>query len=358
LESQWPENFDFVALDVETANKDFASICQVGLAFFCNGQCIAVWQTHVDPQTAFSPNNIAIHGLDASAVAQSPRIPAVLDLLRAKLSGRIVVHHSPFDKTALKQAARRFNQPELDFQWLDTVTVAKKVWPDHPGGYGLSNLAASLSIPFDHHDAAQDARATGQILAQALAISPISLKEWIQSSTRKKPAYPGRYPRKIELPGHPGAPLNGQVIVFTGQLSIPREQAAQWAAKAGCVVADRVTSATTLLVQGAPRSARPPGQQSAKLRTAHERIAKGQNLTILDEPAFTALMQKHAPLSRSTPTPPPRGRPTGCGLAVVIFVILAILCCIVGLIDSRFQSMLIAPGGGMAIVLINSIGIC
>lgn len=29
--------FDFVAIDVETANADMASICQIGIAGFANG---------------------------------------------------------------------------------------------------------------------------------------------------------------------------------------------------------------------------------------------------------------------------------------------------------------------------------
>jgi DNA polymerase-3 subunit epsilon len=32
---------DFVAIDVETANPDMASICQVGLAAFSNGAVVA-----------------------------------------------------------------------------------------------------------------------------------------------------------------------------------------------------------------------------------------------------------------------------------------------------------------------------
>lgn len=40
----------FVALDVETANADQASICQVGLVRFEGGDVADTWETLVDPE--------------------------------------------------------------------------------------------------------------------------------------------------------------------------------------------------------------------------------------------------------------------------------------------------------------------
>jgi DNA polymerase-3 subunit epsilon len=40
----------FVAIDVETANPNMGSICQVGLARFVNGQLAEEWCTLVDPE--------------------------------------------------------------------------------------------------------------------------------------------------------------------------------------------------------------------------------------------------------------------------------------------------------------------
>jgi DNA polymerase-3 subunit epsilon len=43
----------FVAIDVETANPDFASICQIGLARFKDGQLVDTWEALIDPDDYF-----------------------------------------------------------------------------------------------------------------------------------------------------------------------------------------------------------------------------------------------------------------------------------------------------------------
>jgi DNA polymerase III subunit epsilon len=60
---------DFVAIDVETANADMASICQIGIATFENGALAGEWKTYVDAQDHFDGINESIHGIDESTVA-------------------------------------------------------------------------------------------------------------------------------------------------------------------------------------------------------------------------------------------------------------------------------------------------
>jgi len=59
---------NFVAIDVETANADMASICQIGLAKVENGTLSEEWKTYVDPEDYFDGINVAIHGIDESVV--------------------------------------------------------------------------------------------------------------------------------------------------------------------------------------------------------------------------------------------------------------------------------------------------
>ena len=44
---------DFVAIDVETANADLASICQIGIVAFENGSVKESWQSLVNPEDYF-----------------------------------------------------------------------------------------------------------------------------------------------------------------------------------------------------------------------------------------------------------------------------------------------------------------
>ena len=65
----------FVAIDVETANPDMGSICQIGLAKFVDGQLAEEWSTLVDPEDYFDDVNISIHGIELRMVRGQPKLP-------------------------------------------------------------------------------------------------------------------------------------------------------------------------------------------------------------------------------------------------------------------------------------------
>ena len=58
----------FIAIDVETANADMGSICQIGIAVFADGKVIDEWSTLIDPEDYFDGMNIYIHGIEPSMV--------------------------------------------------------------------------------------------------------------------------------------------------------------------------------------------------------------------------------------------------------------------------------------------------
>ena len=49
----------FIAIDVETANPDLVSICQVGIVTFSNGKAVEYWQSLIDPEDEFDPINVS-----------------------------------------------------------------------------------------------------------------------------------------------------------------------------------------------------------------------------------------------------------------------------------------------------------
>jgi DNA polymerase-3 subunit epsilon len=67
----------FVAIDVETANPDMASICQIGIAFFKNGQLEREWVSLVNPKDYFDPINVSIHGIEESSVSSAPTFESI-----------------------------------------------------------------------------------------------------------------------------------------------------------------------------------------------------------------------------------------------------------------------------------------
>lgn len=280
----------FVAIDVETANADLASICQVGVVSFRNGEVADAWKTLIDPDDEFDEVNVSIHGIDERMVAGAPRFPDIVEALHTRLAGLVVVSHMPFDRVALGRAHERYGLPAFECTWLDTARVTRRAWPQFSRqGYGLADIASWCGIEFRHHDAEEDARAAGLVLLRALAESDLSVDDWVVRSTR--PIGGSSSSSSITRAGNPDGPLAGEVVVFTGALSIPRREAADLAAAAGCDVAGSVGQTVTLLVVGDQDVRKLGGQEkSSKHRKAEGLIQKGQALRILRESDFRTLV--------------------------------------------------------------------
>ena len=100
----------------------------------------------------------------------------------------------------------------------------------------------------------------------------------------------GGFDLAVKREGNPEGPLYGEVLVFTGALSMPRSQAADLAAVIGCQVATAVTKKTTMLVVGDQDIKRLAGhEKTSKHRKAEELIAKGISIRILKESDFREL---------------------------------------------------------------------
>ena len=160
--------FRFFALDVETANNDRGSICQVGVACVRLDDSIDTWVTLVDPRTHYWMFS-GLHGITNSMVQGAPTIEAVIDALDGVLSGQTVYQHSGFDRSAMRAACERLGRAEPAWNWRDSVGVARRAWPELKGngGHGLASLKAHLGLRFEHHDAGEDARAAAEIVLLA-----------------------------------------------------------------------------------------------------------------------------------------------------------------------------------------------
>ena len=172
---------DFVAIDLETANPNPWSICQIGIAGFADGALTEQWMTYVDPKERFNPDNVAIHGISAAAVRGWPALLEVSDRLRDMLSHRIVVSHSQFDRVALEQAFDRQGVSRLDCSWVDSTMVARRAWDGFSKrGFGLENLCRLLGYRYQRHDALGDAKAAGVVVLAAMEQTGIGLEGWLQ----------------------------------------------------------------------------------------------------------------------------------------------------------------------------------
>lgn len=281
---------NFVVIDVETANPDLSSICQVGIASFRDGILHNSWESLVNPEDDFDPINVSIHGIDEESVRFSPKWGAVYGTLSPLLQGNIVVSHTAFDRLALLRACEKNKLTPGECRWLDSARVVRRAWPMFSqAGYGLANVAAHFGIKYRRHDALEDARCAGEILLRAIAETGLSVDQWLERVRRPiDPSTALPITRDANLNG----PLYGEVLVFTGALSMSRREAADAASAAGCEVAASVTKHTTLLVVGDQDIRKLGGhEKSSKHTKAEELISKGQQIRILGESDFQRLVE-------------------------------------------------------------------
>lgn len=280
----------YLALDVETANADYSSICQIGIAEFENGKVIDKWSSLINPESYFDPFNISIHGIKESDVKDSPTFDKIYEEIKNRLEEKITVHHMPFDRVALNRVCEEYQLPPIKTKWLDSAKITRRTWEQFAyKGYGLKNIADFLEIKFEHHDALQDAIAAGLVVANACSTKEMSIEDWFQriGMPINKSASKSDYSASIKQDGNPEGSLYGENLVFTGALSLPRKEAAGIAAKIGCNVLNSVTQKTTILVVGTQDSTKLAGyEKSSKHRKVEELIEKGKIIKILSEKDF------------------------------------------------------------------------
>jgi len=277
----------FVAIDVETANSRYHSICQIGVVLFEDGREVAAERVMIDPREEFGYWQTRVHGLCSNDVAGFPCFTDHFGWLQTWLAGQTVISHSHFDRSALRLACDLHRLRAPSCKWIDSSHVALAAWPGiAKHGLGLKVIASQLGIRFRHHDALEDARASGLIVQRAMTDTGLGIAEILK---RRLPSIEvGSAGKSVARVGDGTGALVGERIVFTGELTIARQVAADMAAEAGGDVQANVTKATTMLVVG-ERDLMPGwNEKSGKQRKAEDLIENGFPLRIVGENDFVA----------------------------------------------------------------------
>lgn len=277
---------DFIAIDVETANADLSSICQVGIAQFRDGKLTQSLSQLINPKSYFDSWNVLIHGIDRDDVVGSPTFIDFCADLSHHLEDQVVVTHSHFDRTALGKAFGKIGVNPPSCNWLDTAKVARRAWVEYAQrGYGLANLAKHIGHEFNHHDAEEDAIAAGAVLLAAEAAHGLGIEGWLLRTRQPITAKSGYSDFSGE--GDPDGVLSGETIVFTGALSVPRREASEKAKRVGMNVGNSVTKKTTVVCVGDQDLDRLNGhKRSSKHRKAEQLAGYGYPIRIIGESDF------------------------------------------------------------------------
>ena len=296
----------FNAIDVETANHNSSSICQIGIAKVVDGAVVDRWGTLVNPEDKFDDYNVHhIHHIRPEHVSGAPTMPEIREELRQRLRGQVLIFHAGngFDQNALGMAMDKYNLEPLQVYWLDSIKIARLTWPDlkGQGGHGLKNLAHFIGYEFKHHDAVEDAAAAAEVVLAACREQGVDIEHWVRTFAERTSSRSRQYVKKQSTlsnrVANPNGELYGEVLVFTGSLQMVRDVAEDYAAFMGCDVKKNVSKKTTILVSGIQRSRAiksPTGKRKKHIK-AEKLISEGHDIAIISETDFLSMIANHQP---------------------------------------------------------------
>lgn len=159
---------DFVALDFETANRNRASICQIGIARVLGGVITKHATLYVNPPPGhhgFEQRNINVHGIRAADIQGAPGWPEILErMVRFVGPLPIVAHSISVERGMIKAATEACGLSLPEFTYYCSLKLARRLAPEQPS-HSLGKLSASLGLPgFNHHDAGEDAMASARLV--------------------------------------------------------------------------------------------------------------------------------------------------------------------------------------------------
>lgn len=169
---------DFVAIDFETATSSWTSICSMGICVVKNNKIVETKGMLFKPVPfEFNEYNIAIHGITPQMVWDKPFFCDCWSEIKPYLDGKLVIaHNASFDIGALKRTLDLFEITLPTFDYLCTVKLSQKAYPNLPS-HKLNALGEALGIKFSHHTACDDAYACAEVLLHIIKDFGVNSKE-------------------------------------------------------------------------------------------------------------------------------------------------------------------------------------
>lgn len=166
------KGLNFTAVDVETANDNWGSVCQIGAVRFRDGEETEsrTWLCTPPPGLEyFDEVNVSIHGITADDVADaSPFADAAAELFEFLGTDTLVAHNAQFDSTALRTGLRTAKAPVPDVRLACSLALARdasRAGVIDVANHKLPTVASVVGADdFQHHEATADARAAGAIV--------------------------------------------------------------------------------------------------------------------------------------------------------------------------------------------------
>ena len=158
-------NTTYCVLDLETTGFSpvLEKITEIGIMKVQDGKVIDKFSTFVNPQKPIPPRVVEVTNITDDMVRNAETIDAVFPMMMEFIKGSVLVaHNADFDIGFLKHNAKVLGY-EFDFTYLDTLTLAKELFPDYKT-YKLGRIAKNLGIKVEvAHRALDDVDTTVKV---------------------------------------------------------------------------------------------------------------------------------------------------------------------------------------------------
>ena len=334
---------DFVALDIETANADGESICEIGLVKFQQGIEVDSWSSTIRPKSSpeLLPMNFSLHGISQEEILAAPYLQDLWGKISKFVAGLpIVAHGATQDISKLLKSAQLDIEPHWEFPsdaYSCSLVLSRRSPSLFPVNFSLRSIAEVLEIESPDierngmrvHSAESDARACG-LIALSLArtsgvesleelskildvhMGTISNKEisrravsrsessfW-QKVTPSAEDYE-RLKEEVRKDGwaYPDHPLAGKSFLLTlSMTSLSESEYVLACALVGADVKTNVSSKLDYLVEGYDATGKYEHGSTSKSKKAREQIKdKGAPISIIGEAEFLALLGEEVVLA-------------------------------------------------------------
>lgn len=161
-------SMNFISIDFETANEKRHSPCAIGIVIANETGIVDEFYSLINPLVDFSPFNVSVHGITEVDVIDAPTFTELWPKFASYITDNVVVaHNASFDMSVLRKTLDYFNLTYPKMEYLCTVEISKRIWPDLVN-HRLNTVAAHHNILFEHHHALEDARVAALILVEAM----------------------------------------------------------------------------------------------------------------------------------------------------------------------------------------------
>ncbi|WP_100630119.1 exonuclease domain-containing protein [Algoriphagus formosus] len=260
--------FDFIAIDFETANNNRISACAIGLAFVKNDTFVHKDKFFISPPEAevILQSHYQIHGISKEDLEFALDFKDLWEIEFSKYfnSSLIVFHNASMDLSILKNLFLHYKIEDFNIRYLDTMRLAEKSGKPRK----LTDLADEFEINIkNHHDPLDDAVVCAHVFNELIELYPnyFQLIQNLNPDSLIKKEIRSHQKISLEIKNEnidiikdylisknelEDLKIEGAAFLFTGELTQDRDEGKEFILNNGGLIKQTISSKVDYVVLG------------------------------------------------------------------------------------------------------------